>query len=243
MTTTKMIGKKWFPFVMRKRIEGYSDLQEHCLDLVNQMEDRLASAPEFLVDDNDSHFRDDDVLVYSSGSGRYSMLQFQTMGDIPEISDFDRKRLSRTLHRFGEYDPKNDERAYTKWTSFATPKIKTFFETFESPICRSSITKMDPNATLRPHWDMGPEFSVRIQVPIVATDGMEMGFRINKKHPWKVYRFEEGYAYFCNTGYEHYARNDGDQTRYQVRLNVIGQSFLWDYNEIDADFEKLEWDQ
>ena len=28
-----------------------------------------------------------------------------------------------------------------------------------------------------------------------------------------IHKFEEGYAYFVNTGYEHYARNDDDNTR------------------------------
>ena len=100
---------------------------------------------------------------------------------------------------------------------------------------------MDPNATLRPHWDMGPEFASRFQIPIVATKGMEMGFRENKNKKWKVWQFEEGYAYFVNTGFEHYVRNEDDRTRYQVRVCVIGQNVLNDFESIEHDYDKDDW--
>ncbi len=96
---------------------------------------------------------------------------------------------------------------------------------------------------LSPHWDMGPEFASRFQIPIIATGGMEMGFRKNQRHSWSVYKFVEGYSYFVNTGYEHYARNDDVDTRYQVRVCIIGQELLKDYTEVTPNFEKINWNE
>lgn len=187
--------------------------------------------------------------------GNYSVVAFQEISDemVEYSNDLEYNEDSTPYQRQRGmismeppyYHPKYDERSYTQFTPFASPDVRDFLETFSEygeQSCRSSLVKLNPKMYLSPHWDMGPEFASRFQIPIVATDGMEMGFRKNKNHPWKVYKFEEGYAYFVNTGYEHYARNDDETTRYQVRVCVIGQRLLWDYNEVEPNFEKTNWD-
>ena len=187
--------------------------------------------------------------------GNYSVVAFQEMSD--EMVDFSKKNpvneKSTPLQRQRgmkslqppDYHPKFDERSYTKFTPFASNDIKDFlnkFSNYNEQSCRSSLVKLNPKMYLSPHWDMGPEFASRFQIPIIANKNMEMGFRKNKKHKWQVYRFEEGYAYFVNTGYEHYARNDDNTTRYQVRVCIIGQKLLQDFEVVEHDFEKLNWD-
>lgn len=188
--------------------------------------------------------------------GNYSVVAFQEINDeLVELSKnieynenstpFQRQRGMITL-KPPYYHPKYDERSYTKFTPFASNDVKNFlsnFSPYKEQSCRSSLVKLNPGMYLSPHWDMGPEFCSRFQIPIVANKNMEMGFRKNKNHQWNVYKFEEGYAYFVNTGYEHYARNDDDNTRYQVRVCVIGQKLLNNFEKIDCNYLKNEWNE
>ena len=263
--------KRHFPLVMRKKLPNFDKLQKTCLDIISRvdedfMPDVSAKAEKIMSDkdffkkyDSDKPFQldqgDGSNFVKSNQAiyGNYSVVAFQEMSyelsilsdtwpTEPSSSPLARQRGMKSLQA-PDYHPKYDERSYTKFTPFATPEVQEFLTDFGGveQTCRSSLVKLDPHMYLTPHFDMGPEFASRFQIPIVATKGMEMGFRENKNKKWKVWQFEEGYAYFVNTGFEHYVRNEDDKTRYQVRVCVIGQNVLNDFESVQHDYDKENW--
>lgn len=291
------LTKRNFPFVLRRKLHNFDQLQKTCLNIISKVDEKFMSQfndaekiirdeeffketekygssfcypnnngkEEFLKEtqkyDSDSKFQlngvDGTNFVKSNQAiyGNYSVVAFQEISDESLVyaksikydensTPFQRQRGMISMEP-PYYHPKYDERSYTKFTPFATTDVRYFLDTFSEygeQSCRSSLVKLNPKMYLSPHWDMGPEFASRFQIPIVANKNMEMGFRKNKNHKWQVYRFEEGYAYFVNTGYEHYARNDDDTTRYQVRVCVIGQKLLKDFEEVRPNLEKINWD-
>ena len=250
-----MKNKRHFPMVMRKEIKNFSALKESCLGLLAEPEEKLRmfdNDKNFKLSDlsGDTFVRSNNKKLYSS----YSVVAFHDMSDEglklenelpygPEMGPRERQIGMKTLKE-PYYHPRYDERQYTKYTPYCLPEIKNFLENF-SPYgeksCRSSMVVLSPGMYLDPHYDMGPEFASRFQVSIETDGQTEMGFRKNKNYPWEVYVFEEGFSYFVNTGYEHYAINYGDINRYQVRVCVIGQQLLSDYSKVDPNYTKDKW--
>ena len=202
--------------------------------------------------DTDSFFQlnmssDEDRSGDQVEVGEYSMVAFQEQSietDKPYKKLSPLQRLRALKKKNDDWHPSFDERTYTKFTPFADDQIKDFLNTF-SPYgeesCRSSIVRLQPGKFLRPHFDCGPDIVTRFQIPLVTNPGAKLGFRKNKRDFWNVYRFEPGYIYFINTGYEHYATNYGSETRFHVRVCCNGTEVLKDYEEVDPMALKVKW--
>jgi hypothetical protein len=125
------------------------------------------------------------------------------------------------------YHPFYDERNYTKRTEFCTPYINEILDGFGSDVsCRSAIVTLEPGKFLSPHFDIGPEYVVRLQIPIITNTEAVMGFRKDNDTWYEYHMPADGTMYFVNSGWEHYAVNNGTENRYQLRICLHGQESL-----------------
>ena len=168
----------------------------------------------------------------------YAKIGFQSLTDealslsktiakpVESFTPYERtKGMKRT--NSADYHPYYDERNYTKRTEFCTPYINEILDGFGSDeSCRSAIVTLEPGKFLSPHFDIGPEYVLRLQIPIITNESAVMGFR-KDPNTWYEYHFPaDGSMYFVNSGWEHYAVNNGNENRYQLRICLTGQESL-----------------
>lgn len=182
------------------------------------------------------------VLNYEEIYKTYAKIGLQSLTDdalilakkinksVIDYTPYQRSRgMKNTSSNF--YHPYYDERNYTKPTEFLQGHVKEFLESFKDEPCRSAIVCLEPGKFLTPHFDIGPEYITRLQIPIVTNEKAVMGFR--KDNDWFEYHFPaDGSIYFVNSGWEHYAVNNGSQNRYQLRVCLNGQNELEDAEEV-----------
>ncbi len=130
------------------------------------------------------------------------------------------------------WSPTFDERVYNVRSPLCDETLHKFLDGFNATTFRSSVTCFTPGMYLSPHIDIGPEFVLRLQVPIVTNSRCVMGFRRARRDLWSIYHFEPGYVYFVNTGWEHFARNDGSTDRYQIRVCLSDQTIIEEMEEV-----------
>jgi hypothetical protein len=168
----------------------------------------------------------------------YAKIGFQSLTDeaveytktvskpIEDFTPYERaKGMKNTGSKF--YHPYYDERNYTKETEFCTPYIREILHSFGSDVaCRSAIVTLTPGKFLSPHFDIGPEYVLRLQIPIVTNPQAVMGFR-READVWEEFHMPaDGTMYMVNSGWEHYAVNNSDENRYQLRICLNGQASL-----------------
>lgn len=140
---------------------------------------------------------------------------------LEEYSPLDRlKGMVDTGSKF--YHPYYDERNYTEYTDFADGYIKEVLEDFQSVSCRSAIVVLRPGQAITKHFDIGPEYIIRLQIPIITNENCIMGFK--STDGWNTYHLPaDGSMYAVNAGLEHWAINAGNTTRYHLRICLTSQ--------------------
>lgn len=141
------------------------------------------------------------------------------------------ERLKGMLDTSGPfYHPAFDERNYTKPTEHMSGYIQDFCDSFESDACRSAVVSLLPGKFISPHFDIGPEFITRLQIPIVTNEKAVIG--VKTAGGWNEYHLPaDGSIFFINAGWEHWAINGGDEIRYQLRVCLMSQEDLKDIED------------
>jgi len=133
------------------------------------------------------------------------------------------------------YHPYYDERNYTKPTEYCTGYIEEILNTFTDEPCRTGLVCLHPKKFIGQHFDIGPEFITRLQIPIITNKLAIIGFKDNDK--WNIYHLPaDGSIYFINAGWQHYVVNNGNTSRYQIRVCLNGQNELKDMVKINPDY-------
>jgi len=179
----------------------------------------------------------------------YAVVGFQSLSDeavllaettdikMEDLSPYDRARGMRlTASRY--YHPHYDERNYTKPTEYYKGYFKTVLESFSDEVCRSGTVCLHPDKFLSPHFDIGPEYVVRLHIPIITNELSILGLRSKTdKNLWEIYHLPaDGSIYFINSGYEHFAINEGVNSRYHIRVCLNGQQSIEDLVCIKPDY-------
>lgn len=154
-----------------------------------------------------------------------------------DLSPYDRARGMRdTGSKF--YHPHYDERNYTKPTEYYNGYFKTVLDSFPDEVCRSGTVCLHPGKFLSAHFDIGPEYVTRLQIPIITNKKSILGFRSkNDKNTWEIYHLPaDGSVYFVNAAYEHFAINEGDESRYQIRVCLNGQNSLDGLKDVQPNY-------
>ena len=182
------------------------------------------------------------VANYSEIYKTYAKVGFQSLTDdalalaktinrnIEDYTPYERAKGMRYTSS-KDYHPYYDERNYTKPTEFYDGYFGSFLDSFKDEVCRSAIVTLEPGKFLSPHFDIGPEYVTRLQIPLITNTKAVMGFRKNDD-TWYEYHFPaDGSIYFVNSGWEHYAVNNGVDNRYNLRVCLNGQLELEDAEE------------
>lgn len=165
-----------------------------------------------------------------------------THTNAPSLSPLERLKGMKDPYNNKFWHPTFDEREYDVRTPLCNPILGEFLDSFNEPTCRAAVTRFFPGMFLSPHVDIGPEYVVRTQTPIVTNSKSVMGFRKHKNDKWELYNFEPGFIYFVNTGWEHFARNDGDNVRIQIRVLTKTQNILNQMEEVKSTWFVDNWE-
>lgn len=176
------------------------------------------------------------IRNYDDFYRQYSMIGFQ------ELSDDAKAHAARTPFSVGDltpsmrlrgmkdtghakYHPLYDERNYTKKTQFYRGAVADVLDGFAAEPCRTALVCLRPHEYISPHFDIGPEFITRVMVPVFTNPGAVVGVKVDGGYQ-EFHIPADGGVYFINSGFEHYAINQGDQPRYQIRVCLNGQEDL-----------------
>lgn len=119
---------------------------------------------------------------------------------------------SQRIGRWGEY----------KVTKYAEqlPYCKSVLDAFGCPFGRVRIMKLMPGSIIREHRDTYDEVSdyafgqVRLHIPIITND--KVIFNVDGR----PVRMQAGRLYYVNFSKKHYVRNDGDEARTHLVLDL-----------------------
>jgi hypothetical protein len=93
---------------------------------------------------------------------------------------------------------------------------------FKSKPIRVRLTRLKPGKDLTPHIDYGPEYAVRIIVPIQGTADVTNMFWVRGQ--LEEYKMDaDGSAYFLNIGHRHAVRHAGTEDRISLMFSLPTQ--------------------
>lgn len=98
---------------------------------------------------------------------------------------------------------------------------------FKAKPVRVRLTRLKPGSKLTPHIDYGPEYAIRVIVPIMGTDGVTNLFWVRnqvEEHTMEA----DGSAYFLNIGHRHAVRHEGSEDRICLMFSLAGQDDIQD---------------
>ncbi len=156
------------------------------------------------------------------------------------LTDFDTTKASAgvTLHntnifeRTKRLDPSNprylpeaDELNYGVRNELVSGPLATIIDSFESKITRVRLAYLSKHFEIAAHVDYDPSYIVRYHIPVITNPAVKMfmqrGNKVVEQHlP------ADGKIYFFNSGIKHWVRNDSDQGRLHLIVDVHGQSEL-----------------
>lgn len=98
---------------------------------------------------------------------------------------------------------------------------------FKAKPIRVRLTRIKPGKELTPHIDYGPEYAVRVIVPIMGSDEVTNLFW-NKGVVEEYKLVADGSAYFLNIGHRHAVQHDGTEDRICLMFSLAGQDDIQD---------------
>lgn len=241
--------KRDLPLVLKlQKTFDIKKLQNEFDQLLNQIENKTKDY-EFDRASNEHNYNLSNksggnfVPNYDEVYKNYASIGFQSLTDealdlgskinqsIDSFTPYERTRGMRyTDSKY--YHPFYDERNYTKKTEFYNGYIAEILDSFEDEVCRSAAVVLQPGKFLAPHFDIGPEYVTRLQMPIITNEKAVIGFRKDPDIWFEYHLPADGSVYFVNSGWEHYAVNNGSEDRYQIRICLNGQKSLENAEEI-----------
>ena len=241
-------GKRDLPFVLKLKKKIDIDAAKDQLDVyLNQLADdktfkydKASTEHNYdLANTKGENF----VANYEDIYKTYAKIGFQSLTNdalrvaanikrkVEEYTPYERAKGMRHTSS-ANYHPYYDERNYTKPTEFYDGYFGEFLDSFKDEACRSAIVTLEPGKFLSPHFDIGPEYVLRLQIPLITNTAAVMGFR-KDTDTWHEYHLPaDGSIYCVNSGWEHYAVNNGFDNRYNLRVCLNGQLELADAEEV-----------
>lgn len=242
-----LIGKLNFTIDVQKAVSQLESIVEigKQVDFLKSGKDKASNEHNYNLPKKDgSNFVNNYNEVYKI----YAAVGLQSLSDEAiahaklnpkKVDDFSPFERSRGMRDTGSkyYHSHYDERNYTKPTNYCNNYFEQILNMFNDETCRSGVVCLHPGKFLAPHFDIGPEFVARIQIPLITNRYAVIGVRNpNDKNEWYEYHLPaDGSVYFINSGWEHYAVNNGSESRYQIRICLNGQASLANMTTVDPD--------
>jgi hypothetical protein len=121
------------------------------------------------------------------------------------------------------------------------PYFRQLMDEIKCPQGRMRIMRLQPGMAINLHYDTGPEVGclafhqVRLHVPIVTND------RVTFFVGGEKIRMQAGRLYYVNFSKQHYVRNDGDEPRTHLVMDLKVNEWLAQYFPKPSAYEEFEY--
>ena len=135
------------------------------------------------------------------------------------------ERVRRRDPQHSKYIPEADELNFGRRGPLVVGEIEKIFNQFTSRITRARLNYLAAGHDIKPHIDYDPSFITRYHIPVLTNPGVHMYIeKQGQEH--KQHLPADGRVYFFNAGFKHWVKNDSDQARLHLIIDVHGQQEL-----------------
>lgn len=135
------------------------------------------------------------------------------------------ERVKRQRADDPRYVPEADDLNYGVRTELVKGEIEKVFNLFTSRITRARLAYLAPGHEIKPHFDYDPSYVCRFHIPVLTSPQVKMYVeRMGTVH--QQHLPADGRVYFFNAGFKHWVKNDSDQDRLHLIVDVHGQQEL-----------------
>lgn len=156
------------------------------------------------------------------------------------LTDFDTAKTSNKvqLHSTNQFErtkrldpsdprylPEADELNYGVRNHLVKGILEEILDSFSSKVTRVRLAYLSPGFEIKPHVDYDPSYIVRFHLPLITNENVIMGFERNGQQ-LKYHLPANGKLYFFNSGIKHWVKNNSNQGRLHLIIDVHGQAEL-----------------
>ncbi len=141
-------------------------------------------------------------------------------------------KAERYRRETSRLDPLLDEANYNKPREFmsALPYLNSVINSFSDPIMRARFAKMGAGFAIAPHIDYDIPYGTRFHLAVHSNERSSLKIRRSPKDEFETFHIPcDGYFYFVNVGFEHYAENFGSTERTHLVVSVNGHQDILKY--------------
>ena len=135
------------------------------------------------------------------------------------------ERVRRRDPQHSKYIPEADELNFGRRGPLVVGEIEKIFNQFTSRITRARLNYLAAGHDIKPHIDYDPSFITRYHIPVLTNPGVHMYIE-KQGQEYKQHLPADGRVYFFNAGFKHWVKNDSDQARLHLIIDVHGQEEL-----------------
>lgn len=141
------------------------------------------------------------------------------------------KRTKRLDPSRSEYLPEADELNYGVRNHHVEGPLTEVLDMFEGKITRVRLAFLKDHFDIKPHVDYDPTYVVRFHIPLITNEQVRC-FMLRGDDEASVHLPADGRVYFFNSGLKHWVKNDSDQWRLHLIVDVHGQQDLANLEEL-----------
>ena len=135
------------------------------------------------------------------------------------------QRVRRLDPEHPKYLTEADELNYGRRGPLVVDEIAKIFDMFHSRITRARFNYLAAGHEIKPHIDYDPSFITRYHIPVITNPEVTM-FIERQGQVHELYMPANGRVYFFNAGFKHWVKNQSDQDRLHLIVDVHGQQEL-----------------
>jgi hypothetical protein len=141
------------------------------------------------------------------------------------------KRTRRLDPTKSDYLPEADELNYGVRNQLVQGPLETILNMFQGKITRVRLAFLKDHFEIKPHVDYDPSYVTRFHIPLITNEHVKC-FMKRGDDEASIHFPADGRVYFFNSGLKHWVRNDGDQWRLHLIVDVHGQQDLEHLEEL-----------
>jgi len=148
------------------------------------------------------------------------------------INASENSKFSRYKKDVLEIMADQNEKNYGKFRNIIDDldNLKKLLLSFKNKVTRARFARLKSNSNIRPHIDYNVSYGVRYHLALETNDNCYLAIRKNPKSDFEYFHVPaDGYLYFINVGFEHFAVNHGNWDRIHLVIGVNGIDDLIPY--------------
>jgi Aspartyl/Asparaginyl beta-hydroxylase len=153
----------------------------------------------------------------------YVGISEQTVEEIVDKSY--NQKYSRYKKDVLEIVAEQNEKNYGKFRSLISDLeyTKQLLSGFKNKVTRARFARLKPGGDIKPHIDNNVGYGVRYHIALETNDDCYIAIRRNPKQDFEYFHIPaDGYLYYINVGFEHFAINNGKTDRIHLVIGVNG---------------------